>query len=171
MGMVGLVLLIACANVANLLLARGAARQKEVAIRLALGASRGAIVRQRLVESAVLSGAGAILGLGIAWWTGSAAADDAADDSGGQTLSTVPDLRVTAFAIAAALVTAVLFGLAPALSVDAAGTDIDAEGRGRQRGRRHRPRAVPQGAGGRAGRAVGAAARRRRLCSRAASTT
>ena len=116
MGMVGLVLLIACANVANLLLARGAARQKEVAIRLALGASRGAIVRQRLVESAVLSGTGALLGLGLAWWTGSLLLTMLPSDNGGQTLSAVPDLRVTAFAIAAALVTAVLFGLAPALS-------------------------------------------------------
>jgi predicted permease len=116
MGMVGVVLLIACANVANLLLARGAARQKEVAIRLALGASRGAIVRQRLVESAVLSSTGALLGLGLAWWTGSMLLTMLPSDNGGQTLSAVPDLRVTAFAIAASLVTAVLFGLAPALS-------------------------------------------------------
>jgi predicted permease len=116
MGMVGLVLLIACANVANLLLARGAARQKEVAIRLALGASRGAIVRQRLVESLTLSGAGAALGLGLAWWTGTLLLAMLPGDSGGQTLSAVPDARVIAFAIAAALLTAVLFGLAPALS-------------------------------------------------------
>ena len=59
-------------------------------------------------------------------------------------------------------VTAILFGLAPALSVHPPGPDLDAQGRSRQRGRRHRPRAVPQGAGGRAGRAVGAAPRRRR---------
>ncbi|MGH9140451.1 MAG: ABC transporter permease, partial [Vicinamibacterales bacterium] len=116
MGMVGLVLLIACANVANLLLARGAARQKEVAIRLAMGATRGAIVRQRLVESFLLAGAGALLGLGVAWWTGTLLLTMLPDDGAVQTLSAVPDLRVTAFAVVAALLTAILFGLAPALS-------------------------------------------------------
>jgi predicted permease len=115
MGMVGVVLLIACANVANLLLARGAARQKEVAIRLALGASRGAIVRQRLVESLVLAGGGAILGLAFAWWTGSLLLTMLPSDGAVQTLTAVPDARVIAFAIAASALTAVLFGLAPAL--------------------------------------------------------
>jgi predicted permease len=115
MGMVGVVLLIACANVANLLLARGAARQKEVAIRLALGASRGAIVRQRLVESLLLSAGGALLGLALAWWTGAFLLKMLPDDGTGQALSAVPDLRITLFAIATALVTAILFGLAPAL--------------------------------------------------------
>jgi len=115
MGMVGLVLLIACANVANLLLARGAARQKDVAIRLALGATRGAIVRQRLVESVVLSAGGALLGLGLAWWTGELLLKMLPGDTTGQTLSAAPDLRVTLFAIGASLVTALLFGLAPAL--------------------------------------------------------
>ena len=115
MGMVGLVLLIACANVANLLLARGAARQKEVAIRLALGASRGAIVRQRLVESLLLSGAGAALGLVFAWWTSSLLLRTLPFDEAARTLSAAPDARVVAFAIAASLATAILFGLAPAL--------------------------------------------------------
>jgi predicted permease len=116
MGMVGVVLLIACANVANLLVARGAARQKEVAIRLALGATRGAIVRQRLVESLVLSGAGAILGLALAWWTGTLLLTMLPNAEAMRTLSAVPDARVTAFASGAALLTAILFGLAPALS-------------------------------------------------------
>jgi predicted permease len=116
MGMVGLVLLIACANVANLLIARGAARQKEVAIRLAMGATRAAIVRQRLVESLLLSATGAAFGLGIAWWTGTLLLKMLPDDGGIKTLTAAPDLRVTAFAIAAALLTAILFGLAPALS-------------------------------------------------------
>jgi predicted permease len=116
MGMVGLVLLIACANVANLLLARGAARQKEVAVRLALGATRGAIVRQRLVESLLLSAAGAVLGLAFAWWTGTVLLTMLPNDGAVKTLSAVPDARVIAFAIAVALATAILFGLAPALS-------------------------------------------------------
>jgi len=115
MGMVGLVLLIACANVANLLLARGAARQKEVAIRLALGASRGAIVRQRLIESLLLAGGGAVLGLIVAWWTGGVLLKILPFEEAARTLSAAPDARVIAFALVAAAVTAVLFGLAPAL--------------------------------------------------------
>jgi predicted permease len=114
MGMVGLVLLIACANVANLLLARGAARQKEVAIRLALGASRGAIIRQRLVESLLLAGVGAGVGLLIAWWTGGALLTTLPFEGAVRTLSAAPDARVIAFAFGAAACTAVLFGLAPA---------------------------------------------------------
>jgi predicted permease len=115
MGMVGLVLLIACANVANLLLARGAARQKEVAIRMALGASRGAVVRQRLVESLVLATTGGVLGIAVAWWSGSLLLRTLPFDEASRTLSAVPDVRVIAFAMMASALTAVLFGLAPAL--------------------------------------------------------
>jgi predicted permease len=115
MGMVGLVLLIACANVANLLLARGAARQKDVAIRLALGATRAAIIRQRLVESLILASAGAALGLAIAWWTGQFLLKTLPFDEAARTLSAAPDARVIAFALAVAALTALLFGLVPAL--------------------------------------------------------
>ncbi len=115
MGMVGLVLLIACANVANLLLARGAARQKEAAIRLALGASRSAIVRQRLVESLLLAAAGAALGLGLAWWAGTLLLKTLPFAEAARTLSATPDVRVTLFALGASLLTALLFGIAPAL--------------------------------------------------------
>ncbi|HEX3703396.1 MAG TPA: ABC transporter permease [Vicinamibacterales bacterium] len=115
MGMVGLVLLIACANVANLLLARGAARQKEVAIRLALGAGRRTIVRQRLVESLLLALAGAGIGLPLAWGATALLVHTLPSQSAEQTFVAAPDLRVVLFAVAVSLITAVLFGLAPAM--------------------------------------------------------
>ena len=162
MGMVGLVLLIACANVANLLLARGAARQKEVAIRLALGASRGAIVRQRLIESLVLAAAGAVLGLAFAWWTGALLLKMLPFDAGAQTLSASPDVRVDRVRVRGGAADGAPLRPGAGAAVDAARARVDAEGRIGQRRGRHRARAVPKRARRRAGRAVGAAARRRR---------
>jgi predicted permease len=115
MAMVGAVLLIACANVANLLLARTTSRQREIALRLALGAGRGTILRQYLAESLVLALAGAVLGLVLATWTGALLLSALPGDPTSQTLSATPDLRVVAFALALSFVTAVIFGIAPAL--------------------------------------------------------
>jgi predicted permease len=113
LGIVGLLLLIACANVANLLLARAAGRQKEIAIRLAVGASRFLLVRQLIAESLVLSLAGGALGILFAWWTGGALLS-LLPNSADLPLTASPDLRVFAFTFALSLLTGVLFGLAPA---------------------------------------------------------
>jgi predicted permease len=115
MGMVGLVLFIACANVAGLLTARGAARQQEIALRLSLGASRGWLVRQLVVESLLLSVSGAVLGLAIAAWTSSALVHFAAQNDIANGLSSALSPSVLAFACGLALVSGILFGVAPSV--------------------------------------------------------
>jgi predicted permease len=115
MCLAGLVLLIACANLANLLIARAAGRQREIAIRLALGASRGAIVRQILMESLVLTVAGGVLGVALAAWTGGLLLRMVPMNGVLNSLATDPDLRVLGFTAAVAIVSGILFGLTPAL--------------------------------------------------------
>src|SRR5262249_16387417 len=123
LGAVGFILLIACVNVANLLLVRGEARRKEVAIRAALGASRGRMVRQMLTESLMFAIVGAALGTALAWAGTRGLAALAPSDLARVDQISV-DARVVAFTVGVTILTGLLFGLIPAirLRADSAGT-------------------------------------------------
>jgi predicted permease len=115
MSMVGLVLLIACANVANLLIARAFARQREIAVRLSIGASRGRLVRQLLVESLVLSTAGGIAGVALAVAMTRGLLALVPSEGSPLLIRSEPDLRILLFTLGLTFITALIFGLAPAM--------------------------------------------------------
>jgi predicted permease len=116
MATTGAVLLIACANLANLLLVRGSARTKEIAIRLAIGATRWRIVRQLLMESLCLSTLGGLAGLAFAFWADRALMNVyLPSDSAGLNISSAPDFRILLFTLAVTILTGIIFGLVPAL--------------------------------------------------------
>jgi predicted permease len=121
MAVAALVLLVACANVASLLLARASARQREIGVRLALGAGRGRIVRMLLIESTLLSAVGGALGIGIAWMSGTAFVDMISAGRLNLTFDLTPNTHVLGFTAAVAIATGMFFGVAPALQMTAIG--------------------------------------------------
>ena len=140
---VSMILLVACANLANMLLARGTVRQKEIAMRLALGASRGRIVRQLLTESLLLAVLGGAAGLLLSFW-GSHATWAIVEGllrimflaDRPFLASVTPDSRILAFTIVLSLATGVLFGLAPALKISRSDVSQALKDEGMARGRR-----------------------------------
>jgi predicted permease len=123
MAMAAIVLLVACANIANLLLARAAARRHALAVQLSIGASRARLIQQMLTECLLLSLGGGVLGIAVAYWCASVLPRWASTGSTTIPLNLAPDARILAFGVIVAVATGVLFGLAPAFqgaSVDPA---------------------------------------------------
>ena len=133
----GLVLLIACANLANLMLARATTREREIAVRLALGAARSRILRQLLIESSLLAAIGATLGIALAKFLSRALVLSLSTGTDAVTLSTGMDWRVLLFAAAVAALTCLVFGMAPSFRASGADpvTAMKSGGRGMTAGR------------------------------------
>ncbi len=144
MAMVGLVLLIACATVSNLLLARASVRQRELTVRLTLGAGHGRLIRQLLTESVLLALAGGALGVLFAYWGSPVLVTLMAQGQNRVALDVHPDLSILGFTLLVALVTGIAFGLTPALratrisssvSVQAISRNVTTSRTGRRLGR------------------------------------
>ncbi len=128
MALAGLVLLLACANLANLLLARAGARQRETSTRLALGAGRGRILRQMMTESLLLSLMGGAGGLLLAWAVRNAIPRMLSNAWAPPAFAAKFELADFLFAVAMSIVTGIIFGLAPAWQADARAGECESEG-------------------------------------------
>jgi macrolide transport system ATP-binding/permease protein len=137
MTMVGLILCIACSNIANLLLARSAARRREIAIRLSVGASRWRVIRQLLTESVLLSAIGGALGVALAWWGIRVLTALLANGRENFTLHAALDWRVLGVTLTISVLTGLFFGLAPAIQA----TRVDVAPALKDAGARDTPRA------------------------------